>query len=254
MKKEAMRVIAGRHLLKRTALAALVFVLCVPMAALAYTVRPVTNGGTISGTVMFTGSPIPRDPVVHPTMDVHYCGRTLPRLAYLIKNRKIQDVVVFIKDIKSGKPLPRKQVVIDNRKCAFVPHIGIGFTGNKLIFRNSDPSFHDIHTYIDGLTYYNLGLTSKGASVTKKLTRPGLIEITCDAHPWMHGWLYSFDNPYAAITNAQGRFVIRNVPPGTYTVEAWHSRLGRVDETNVRVAPGKTATIKFSYSKVPKKH
>ena len=240
--------------IKRTAFAALVFVLCVPMIALAYTVRPVTNGGTITGTVMFTGSPIPKDPIIHPTTNQAYCGRTLPRLDYLIKNRKIQNVVVFIKNIGAGAPAPRTPSVVNNLKCAFVPHVGVGFAGNQVIFTDSDPLFHNIHTYINGNTYYNIGLPFKGAKVTKILTRPGLIEITCDAHPWMKGWLYVFDNPYVSLTNAQGQFVIRDVPPGTYIVEAWHDALGRVDVKNVKVAPGKTTTVKLSYSKAPRKH
>lgn len=241
-------------MVKKTVFAALVLVLCIPLVSFAYTIRAVTNGGTISGTVMFTGPRVPVDPTIHPTTNQSYCGRSLPRLAYLIKDRKIQNVVVFIKNIGAGAPAPRTTSVIDNYKCAFVPHIGVGFRGNQVTFKDSDPLFHNIHTYINGNTYYNIGLPFKGASVTKILTRPGLIEITCDAHPWMHGWLYVFDNPYVALTNAQGQFVIRDVPPGTYTVEAWHSRLGRVDLGNVRVAAGRTTTVKLSYSKVPTKH
>ena len=244
----------GFAAVKRAAFLALFLVLCVPLVSFAYQVRPVTNGGTISGTVMFTGNPVPKDPVIHPTTNVNYCGRTLPRLAYLIRDRKIQNVVVFIKNIKSGAPAPRTPSIIDNYKCAFVPHIGIGFRGNQAIFKDSDPLFHNIHTYLNNSTYYNIGLPFKGATVTKILTRPGLIEITCDAHPWMHGWLYVFDNPYAALTNAQGQFVIRDVPPGVYVVEAWHEMLGTMDLGNVRVAPGKTTTIEFAYKKAPVRH
>ncbi len=232
---------------------ALFLVLGLPLDSYAYQVRAVPNGGTISGTVMFTGSPVPRDPIIHPTTNINYCGKTLPSLKYLIKNRRVQNVVVFIKNIQAGAPVPRVASLVDNLKCAFVPHVGIGFQGNQLIFKDSDPLFHNIHTYIENRTYYNVGLPFKGAQVTKILTRAGLIEITCDAHPWMRGWLYVFDNPYAALTNANGEFVIRDVPPGTYTVEAWHEEFGTVDLGNVRVTPGKTTTIKIDYKKAKRK-
>lgn len=240
-------------MLKRAAWAALIFVLCVPFVSYAYTVQAVANGGTIAGTVMFTGTPVPKDPVIHPTTNQNYCGTTLPSLKYLIKNRRIQNVVVFIKGIKAGAPTPKSPSIIDNLKCAFVPHVGIGYRGNQLIFKDSDPLFHNIHTYLEDRTYYNVGLPFKGSQVTKILTRPGLIEITCDAHPWMRGWLYVFDNPYAALTGPNGEFAIRGVPPGTYTVEAWHEELGTVDVGNVKVTPGKTSTIKIEYKKAKAK-
>ncbi len=235
-------------------LTALFFVLGIPLNSFAYQARAVSNGGTISGTVMFTGAPVPKDPVIHPTTNVNYCGRTLPALKYLIKNRKIQNVVVFIKNIQAGAPAPRQASVVDNLKCAFVPHVGIGYLGSPLIFKDSDPLFHNIHTYIEDRTYYNVGLPFKGAQVTKVLTRTGIIEITCDAHPWMRGYLYVFDNPYAAMTGPNGEFMLRDVPPGTYTVEAWHEALGTVDLGNVRVESGKTTTIKLDFKKGPSRH
>ncbi len=227
---------------------------CISTAAFAYQTIQVRNGGNIEGVVEFTGNPVPRDPVIHPTTNVNYCGKTLPALKFLIKDRRIQNVVVFIKNIRSGAPAPREASVVDNYKCAFVPHVGIGYAGSHLIFKDSDPLFHNIHTYMENRTYYNVGLPFKGAKVTKILTRPGLIEITCDAHPWMHGWLYVFDNPYAALTNAKGEFVMKDVPPGDYTVEGWHEALGTVELGNVKVESGKTARIKLDFKKAPRRH
>ncbi len=231
----------------------LAFLFCISTVAFAYQTIQVNNGGSIRGVVEFTGAPVPRDPEIRPTTNVNYCGRTLPALKFMIKDRKVENVVVFIKNIQAGAAAPRQEAVVDNYKCAFVPHVGIGYAGSPLVFKDSDPLFHNIHTYMEDRTYYNVGLPFKGAKVTKILTRPGLIEITCDAHPWMHGWLYVFDNPYAAITNAKGEFDIKDVPPGTYTVEAWHEALGTVELGNVRVESGKTATIKLDFKKAPKK-
>ena len=225
------------------------FIVSMASYSFAYQVRPVSNGGTIEGTVLFTGSHVPKDRMIHPTTNQNYCREMMPMLTYLIKSGKVQNVVVFIKNINSGAPVPRTPAKVDNYKCAFVPHVGIGFKGDSLTFKNSDPLFHNIHTYLNSSTYYNVGLPSKGMQVTKQLTEPGLIELTCDAHPWMDGWLYVFDNPYAAVTNAKGQFVIRNVPPGVYTIEAWHEKLGRVDLENIKVTGGATTSVKFTYKK-----
>ncbi len=233
---------------KRVVLAALLF-LMVPLISSAYDVEQVTNGGTITGTVLFTGHPLPKNPMMRTTSSQDYCGQTMTMMNYLIKDGKVQNVVVFIKNIKAGASAPKTPAFVDNYKCAFVPHVGIGFKGNSLNVKNSDPVFHNIHTYLNNSTYFNVGLSTKGMQITRPLKDAGLIEVTCDAHPWMEGWLYVFDNPYAALTNANGQFVIKNVPPGIYTVEAWHEKMGRIDLGNVKVTGGETTSIKLSYKK-----
>jgi hypothetical protein len=178
-----------------------------------------------------------------------FCGKSLPAEKYVIKDKKIANAVVYIEDIKAGKAMPSEPVTLTNLKCAFVPHVAVGFKGNKFIEKNDDPIFHNIHTYINNKTMYNIGLPEKGSSVTKPLTKTGIIEVTCDSHPWMHGFLYVSDNPYAAATNEKGEFSIKNVPPGTYTVEAWHEALGKVKVANIKVEGGKSSKIKLEYKK-----
>jgi hypothetical protein len=96
---------------------------------------------------------------------------------------------------------------------------------------------------------YNIGLPEKGSMVTKPLTKTGLIEVTCDSHPWMHGYIQVLDHPYAAVSNADGEFVIKDIPPGTYAIETWHEALGKVKVANVKVDSGKTSKIKVEYKK-----
>jgi hypothetical protein len=217
--------------------------------SLAYETVDVKNGGSIEGLVEFAGGSVPTDKIQKLSSETKYCGAQLPEEKYLIKDKKIQNVVVYIENIKAGKALPAEPVTLTNLKCAFVPHVAVGFKGNKFIEKNDDPIFHNIHTYINGKTMYNIGLPEKGSSVTKPLTKTGVIEVTCDSHPWMHGYLYVSDNPYAAVTNAKGEFSIKNIPPGTYTVEAWHEGLGKVKVANIKVESGKPSKIKLEYKK-----
>ena len=220
-----------------------------PTAAFAYETIELKNGGSIEGVAEFTGATVPKDKMVTLSSETAYCGKSMPAEAYLIKDRKIKNVVVYIEEIKSGKAFPAEPVTLTNLKCAFEPHVIVGFKGSKFTERNDDTIFHNIHTYLNGKTMYNIGLPEKGSSVTKPLTKTGLIEVTCDSHPWMHGYVYVSENPYAAVTDDKGSFTLDNIPPGVYVVEAWHETLGKVKLTDIKVESGKAVKVKLEYKK-----
>jgi hypothetical protein len=222
--------------------------LCCASAASAYDVVEVKNGGSIEGVVEFVGT-APKDPVLKLSSETAYCGKTMAANKYVIKDGKIENVAVYITDIKSGKAMPAEPVKLTNLKCEFVPHMSIGYQGGKLIQGNDDPIFHNIHTYLNGKTMFNIGLPEKGSSVTKPLLRPGQMEVTCDSHPWMHGFLMILDNPYGAVSAGNGGFAIKDIPAGTYTIEAWHEALGKVTVANVKVEAGKATKIKVEFKK-----
>lgn len=219
------------------------------LTSIAYETVEVKNGGSIEGVVEYAGANVPKDQMLKLSSETKYCGTSLPAEKYVIKDKKIKNVVVYIEEIKAGKAIPMEPVTLTNLKCLFEPHVAVGFKGSKFIERNDDPIFHNIHTYLNGKTMYNIGLPEKGSSVTKPLLRPGIIEVTCDSHPWMHSYLYVSENPYAVVTNEKGEFSLKDLPPGTYTVEAWHEALGKVKVAGVKVESGKAARIKIEYKK-----
>jgi Polysaccharide lyase family 4, domain II len=227
----------------------LILVVSLASVSFAYETIEVKNGGSIEGVVEFAGANAPKDEMVTLSSEVKYCGKTLPEEKYLIKDKKIENVAVYLVDIKAGKAVPGEGVTMTNLKCSFVPHVAVGFQGTKVIQKNDDPIFHNIHTYLNGKTMFNIGLPEKGSSVTKPLPRVGLMEVTCDSHPWMHSYIQILDHPYAAVTNAKGEFAIKDIPAGTYTVEAWHEALGKVKVANVKVESGKASKIKLEFKK-----
>jgi hypothetical protein len=102
-------------------------------------------------------------------------------------------------------------------------------------------------------TIYNIALPFKGFSVTKPLPAiPELIKVKCDAHEWMRAWIWELDNPYFATTGDDGHFTIKDVPPGTYTLVAWHEAAGETS-TSVTVIAGRTVTadIQLKPTKTP---
>ncbi len=212
-----------------------------------YNVMEVTDGGSITGKAVFSGT-APKDETVSLTSEQSLCGDTLPAEKYLINgNNEISNVVVYIDGIKKGKAIPKDNALIDNVICAFVPHVSLGYKGNKVDIKNSDPVFHNVHSYIKKKTVYNLGLPDLGSKVTKKMKKAGVMEVKCDSHPWMIGYVFITDHPYTALTNEKGEFSISDIPAGSYNVNAWHEGLGMISLGKVAVAAGKTVMVKAEY-------
>ncbi len=211
----------------------------------AYQETAVTDGGRIVGTVRVTGgaAPLPAQPVYK---EKDFCGVDLPDERLVVDARGLIDgAVVFLRGIDAGKAVPRTQPVhLDNRKCAFVPHVVAASVGQTLEMHNEDPFLHDAHALLGVDTLFNLAIP-KGHTVHHVLTRPGIAHVNCNVrHTWMHAYLFVADDPYHAVTGADGRFALDDVPPGTHTIAVWHELLGS-REHQVTVAPGQTATVDF---------
>jgi hypothetical protein len=211
-----------------------------------YTVVPVSNGGTIQGVIKLSGTTPTEAPIVV-TKNQDYCGDTIPSQVYVVgKDGGVQNVEVFLKDITKGKALSTDPVAISlvNTHCMFKPRMQGATVGQQITISSEDPVLHNTHPQNaeTNATIYNIALPYKGFSVTKPLpATPQLIKVKCDAHEWMHAWIWEFDHPYFATTGEDGKFTIKDVPPGTYTLVAWQEAAGE-KSMSVTVAPGKTVT------------
>ncbi len=214
-----------------------------------YQVSPPAQAGSIAGKVTLQGNPpAPAKFLINKNKEV--CGtgwKEVPRIA-LSGGNAIDEVVVYLKDVKQGKPWPaKKEYAIENRKCEFVPHVQAMPVGEELVVVNDDPIIHNTHAYFSesekgGITVINLALPSQGMRVPKKMTRAGMHRVDCDAHNWMRAWVYVADSPYHAVTANGGQYTIDGIPPGTYTVVFWQEALGEQTK-QVTVEPGKKATV-----------
>jgi hypothetical protein len=206
-----------------------------------YEAVPVTGGGTIEGTVVYRGK-VPTKTVI-PTKDLEVCGT--PREEPVIKvgpNQAVESAVVYLADVAKGKawPAPAKKPEIDNLKCRFVPEVQVIRAG-PLDVVNSDPMLHNTHGYYGKRTAFNLALPNKDQRISVELPRPGLVRIDCDAHGWMEGWIQVVDNPYYAITGADGKFTITDVPPGNYKLVAMQPFIGPIEQPVTAVASKPTS-------------
>jgi plastocyanin len=228
--------------------------------ALAYEEVTVQDGGTLTGTLKFAGVPPKLEPLmVNKNREV--CGERKPSEALVVgADGGVQGGVILVEGVTKGKKLTR-EVVLDNAKCLFVSHVTAVTPGEKVRVKNSDPILHSTHFFAKPAGF-NLALPNKEQTIdiTRRLTKPGVMRILCDAHPHMFAWMVVHDSPYLAVTDDRGAFKIDGIPPGTYKVTMWHEgfRAKGVDKDGrptfeephritkeVTIAPKGTAALDF---------
>jgi plastocyanin len=232
--------------MRKRAFGVAVLVLAAAVSAQAYEGGAVKDGGTISGKVKVVGS-IPKDEVIIVTKNKEHCGETLPREKYVIgKDGGVANAVVILVDIVKGKEIAKTDVPIVNQKCAFHPHVQTAVQGQNMVVSNQDPMLHNTHMYLDKKTIFNSALPRTGMEIKKPILKAGLVNIQCDEHDWMRGYLYVADQPYLTATDASGAYTIGDVPPGTYKVKIWHEALGE-QESSVTVPPSGKVTLDIEF-------
>lgn len=216
--------------------------------AAAYDVVTVTGGASIEGKVLYKGA-VPTRKII-PTKDREVCGgpRDEPEVV-MGAGQTVQDAVVYLKAVTKGKSWPKqdKTPVLDNKSCRFEPAFQVVRAG-ALDIHNSDPVLHNTHGFYGRRTVFNIALPDQGVTVPVELPRPGMVRVECDAHGWMLAHIFVADNPYYALTGKDGSFVIKDVPPGNYTLVASQHYLGDT-EMAVTVTSGETAKITIELKK-----
>jgi hypothetical protein len=216
----------------------------IPLACAAYQVITVTDGGTIEGTVTLSGKP-PAESALRVTKNQDFCGNSLLDPTYTVgAGGGLANVVVYLSDISKGKAAPSEPLSLINQRCMFTPRAQGAMVSGQIRTSNDDEVLHNTHprNAETNSTIYNIALPFKGFAVTKVLPgTPGLIEVKCDAHEWMKAWIVELENPYYASTDAEGHFVIRDVPPGNYNLVAWHEAAGQKSQ-QIKIEPGRTVS------------
>jgi hypothetical protein len=220
-----------------------------------YKVVDVGDGGSISGKVMFTGdAPVPIAYKI--SKDNEVCGSGNREVNYVrVNNGALTDVVVYLDKVKQGKAFDKAQEDgnILQQGCEFQPFIQVMHNENNVAIVNEDPVLHNIHTYeIIGKakkTVMNISQPDKGTINKKvKLKRGVAMKIECDAHDFMHGFVFVAKNPYYAQVGADGSYSIDGIPAGKYKVMAFHGTLG-TQKGKVEVAAGASQTFDFTFKK-----
>jgi plastocyanin len=213
--------------------------------------------GTITGRVVFKGTPPKPKEVSASAMKAAdakcaalHKGKPLQIAEVQVgPNGGLKWVLVYIKGgVKGNFKPPTKPVIVDQTGCLFVPHAVAVQAGQPVEFRNSDPLLHNIRANSKQGQSFNIAQPVKGMKQVRKFSKPEIgIQLRCDVHWWMAGYLHVLPHPFFAITGDDGTFTIKGVPAGTYRLEAWHEKLGTQTKT-VTVKPGETVTVDFTFS------
>jgi hypothetical protein len=207
--------------------------------------------GSIVGTVKVRS--VSKVPPLEVTADTGVCGEELPSESLLATPQgRVRNAVVSLNGVASpGKPNLTPMKIV-NQKCAFYPHVQAGIAGSRLEAINRDPIMHNVRLFLQmgsrGRSMLNLALPANAGPVdaSRGVVVPGIINVQCDAHEWMTGYIVLFDHPYYAVTDHEGDFMISNVPPGNHTLTVWHEILGE-SSIPVKVEAGREVGVVVNF-------
>ena len=200
--------------------------------------------GTITGTITTTAKGVAP---IRVTIDQNVCGDQLPDETIVVDAQgRLANAVVILTGVKrphSAEPL------VMNEKCRFGPRVQLMAPKANMKTSSKDPVLHTTNAQLaNGRTLFNVALPVAGITITKAISANGNVRLTCNTHPWMRGWMV-VTSEAAAVSGADGRFTIDDVPPGTYELRVWHEALKGVPqkvtvisekatEVNLRLAGG----------------
>ena len=219
-----------------------------------YRAVAVSNGARLTGTIDFDGA-LPPDTVIELPPDAAGCGQRITDHRVQRTGTKIGGAVVWISDIRTGKPLPMGRLFeLANEDCMLTPQVQAVVAPATLNVVSGDVALHHDRIInvgtgeLEGVAPFN----DNGEVVPfdRILDKTEQLEITCDLHPWAKAWILVLDHPYFATSERSGAFSIDHVPPGTYRVKAWHPLLG-VAEQSVTIAAGQGASVALKLAAVP---
>jgi hypothetical protein len=263
--------------MKRAGILVLLVAVCAAPAR-AYEEIAVSDGGTISGRVTISGGkPTAKGFNLITFPDPVYCGRISTGTGWRILEEfsiaadgGLKDVVVFLADVRRGKAFAFTPPTIEARDCRFLPFVTVVKDRSDVVVMNMDPVMHDIQAYetshLGPRVLFNTPLPMNphhrrnvsadshehlaGEPMTQQIHMTKgrrIFVMQCGFHAYMESWGMAIDNPYYAVTGRDGTFTIPDVPPGEYTLVAWHPQVQTMQERKIVVKANGTVTASFAF-------
>ena len=206
--------------------------------------------GMIAGTITFEGTPPPPRPL---RMDSDPKCIPEPGAASDVlvvgPGQGLKNVFVYVKDGLGARTYARTTtpVTLDQKGCRYVPHVFGVQTGQTILVANSDTVLHNVHALPKTNREFNFGQPANVPSVSRVFDKPEIgLPFRCDVHGWMNAYANVVPHPFFAVTDDEGSFEIKGLPPGAYTIEMWHEQLGT--QAQPVTVDGKTpATVTASF-------
>jgi plastocyanin len=209
--------------------------------------------GSVSGVVKLDGTP-PKYRPINMSADP-YCVKAnkkpvFPDEVVTGPGNTLANVIVYV---KSGAedysfPTPSEPVTLDQKDCMYVPHVVALMVGQPINVVNSDQTTHNIHPTPTDNREWNKSQPPGAPPINETFARPEVaIPVKCNVHPWMKGYIAVMANPLYAVTDKDGKFDLKNLPPGTYTIEAWQEKYGTQDQTVTITASQQKTGVDFTF-------
>jgi len=210
----------------------------------------VADAATVSGLVKFEGA-APKMPTIQMGADP-YCASQHPtpvsdEEVVVGPGGELANVIVWVKNAPAG-PAPTTPAVLDQHGCKYVPHVAAVQAGQPIEIKNSDATLHNVHAMPKINSAFNEGQPVQGMTSTKKFDKVEMepFRIKCDVHGWMKSFMVVLPHPYHSVSQMNGTFSIANLPPGNYTLVAWHEKYGRQEQA-VTVGAKETKQVTFTF-------
>ena len=211
------------------------------------------SAATVAGKVTLDGALPANQPIrmnADPACVAANKGQNPTQETFVGDGGSLGNVFVYVNGVAGSFPAPTTPVVLDQKGCRYVPHVFGVQVGQPIEIVNSDPTLHNVHATPKANAEFNTAQPIQGMKTTHTFTAKEpdvVVPFKCDVHGWMNSSAGVLDHPYFAVTKADGSFSIPNLPPGTYTLTAWHERLGKQEQSITVAAKESKADANFTF-------
>jgi hypothetical protein len=189
----------------------------------------VLAAGRIAGTVEYAGKPVVAAPI---SRSDSQCKLPLtdPTVTLSKDGHALANVIVRVVKGAADVAAPAEPVVVQQKDCMYAPRVQGALKGQRIVVKNTDPTMHNVHAFVgleEKKTLFNVAQPPGAKDVDKDSKGTlGVVKMKCDVHTWMRAYVLFNENPFFTVSDASGRFELGPLPPGPYTLEAWHEKLG----------------------------
>jgi plastocyanin len=210
------------------------------------------DAATISGVVKLEGT-APKMAVIQMSADPycqsqHASAPATDQDVVVGPGGELANVFVYIKDVKGNFAPPSTPETLDQKGCQYSPHVHAVMVGQTFDIKNDDATLHNVHALPVINSQFNEGQPVQGMVAHKKFDKAEItpFKIKCDVHGWMRSYLAVMPHPFYNVSKDNGTFTIANLPPGQYTIVAWHEKYGQ-QEQQITVGPKEAKTVNFTF-------